>query len=375
MLGGSFPRAGRLALSSGAWVLVSDGGRGGSRDAVAAVRALEAGGYLPAVTVSNGSLLGMPSRYAARRVEVPPVSTEGYADAVRAEMTRGSYLTVLPASEDSLIALGGGLTHLIDKVKLHEGAERVGIPTPPSRTFSGRMETLAAGSELEYPVVVKPAIRRSSAVFVRRREDLASALTVDGPTVVQRFMNEGLRAASGVIWRGRLVAAVHERWLRIWPDRCGLACAAETVAPDLDLEKRLVELMRGYEGIFCAQLAGPYLFDLNLRVYSSHPLAVAAGVNLVALSCDLLRGQRVEDTPQRPRTGAFYRWLEGDVRRVLVAVRRGDLAPRAALEALRPRRSAAHSTESLRDPGPLLSRLLLAASRAPHKLVRPRSGR
>ncbi len=361
-------------MSALKWVLVSDGGKGGSRDAVAAVRALEAGGYRPAVTISGGSLLGLPSRYAARLVEVPHVSSDGYADAVRAEMESSGYLTVLPASEDSLIALGGGLPHLIDKVALYEAAGRVGIRTPPSQTFSGRAEALAAAGEFEYPIVVKPPIRRSSPVFVRRREDLESALTVDGPIVIQRFMNEGLRAVSGVMWHGRLAAAVHERWLRIWPDRCGLACAAETVAPDLALEERLVDLMRGYEGIFCAQLAGPYLFDLNLRVYSSHPLAVASGANLVAISCDLLRGCQVADSPLRPRVGAFYRWLEGDVRHVLTAVRRRDLAPRTALAALRPRRSAAHSTESLRDPGPMLSRLLLAATRAPRMLMRPRSG-
>jgi hypothetical protein len=165
------------------------------------------------------------------------------------------------------------------------------------------------------------------------------------------------------MWKGRLVAAVHERWLRIWPPRAGLASAAETAAPDLALEARLIELMEGYDGIFCAQLAGPYLFDLNLRVHSSHPLGVAAGVNLVALYCDLLREAEVPDETLRPRTGAFYRWLEGDVRHLAKSLTSKETTLGSAAISLRPRRHAAHSTESLRDPGPMVSRLLYAASR------------
>ena len=354
----------------GRWVLVTDGERGASRDCVAAVRALEAAGYRAAVTTSHESLLRLPSRYARRRVPVPGVREAGYAEAVRAELSRDCYLTVLPASEDSLVALGGGLPHLIDKARLYEAAERAGIRTPPTRVFSDKEAALAAAGELEYPVVVKPVIRSSPAAFVERPERFEAALSIDGPVVVQRFMTESLRAVGGVIWRGRLVAAVHERWLRIWPLRCGLACAATTVPPDTRLEQRLAELMRGYEGIFCAQLAGPHLIDLNLRIYSSHPLAIAAGLNLVGVWCDLLRGDPAPDLPLRGRAGVFYRWLEADVRHVLTGLRRRDISPLGAVKALRPRRSAAHSTESLTDPGPMISRLLLAAARVPGKLSR-----
>ncbi|MBA2427082.1 MAG: hypothetical protein H0V60_08390 [Actinobacteria bacterium] len=350
-------------MSKGPWVLVTDGGHGGSRDAVAAVRALHAADYLVALTVARGSLLALPSRYAQRRVTVPFVTEPGYATAVRAEASRGPYLTVLPASEAALGALGVSVSHLTDKEGLSEAAGRAGIPAPPSRSFSDKEELLAASSELDYPIVVKPRARQAPALFASRPEEVGSAPLGPGPVLVQPYLTEALRAVAGVMWKGRLVAAVHERWLRIWPPRAGLASAAETAAPDLALEARLIELMEGYDGIFCAQLAGPYLFDLNLRVHSSHPLGVAAGVNLVALYCDLLREAEVPDETLRPRTGAFYRWLEGDVRHLAKSLTSKETTLGSAAISLRPRRHAAHSTESLRDPGPMVSRLLYAASR------------
>ncbi|MGH2678726.1 MAG: hypothetical protein ACRDHB_10260, partial [Actinomycetota bacterium] len=111
--------------------------------------------------------------------------------------------------------------------------------------------------------------------------------------MVQPFLDEPLRAVSGVMWREELIAAAHERWIRIWPRDCGLASAAVTVEPEADLEDRLTRLLQGYEGLFCVQLAGPHLLDVNLRVHSSLPLGIAAGVNMVAIYCDLLRGEVV----------------------------------------------------------------------------------
>jgi len=120
-------------------------------------------------------------------------------------------------------------------------------------------------------------------------------------------------------------------------------------------------LLEGYEGYFHAQFAGPYLLDLNLRVHTSHPLAVAAGVNLVGIYCDLLRGEEV--SPVRGRPAVFFRWLEGDVRHLVKAVRVGRMSAGQALRELAPRRGTVHSTESLSDPGPMFNRLWYAARR------------
>jgi predicted ATP-grasp superfamily ATP-dependent carboligase len=144
--------------------------------------------------------------------------------------------------------------------------------------------------------------------------------------------------------------------VRIWPVDCGTASAAVTTEPDVELESRLRRLLAGHEGVFQVQLIGDQVIDVNPRVYGSLPLAVAAGANLPAIACAATAG-RTPDSLVRARPGVRYRWLEGDVRRVVHDIRRGHLSPWAGARALAPRRGTAHSVESLRDPGPGLARL------------------
>jgi predicted ATP-grasp superfamily ATP-dependent carboligase len=343
------------------WVLVSDGGNGRSRDAVAAVRALAAAGYRPAVTVPSGSWMDAPSRHVGRRIRLPRAEDPGFAAAIRAELACPPYLTFLPASESALLAMGTDFVHLLDKAQLPAAAEAAGLSVPPQIAFPDVGDLHDAAGSLRYPVVVKPTVRRYWAFRADSAADLLGRAPEDGPVVVQPFLDDPLGAISGVVWRGELVAAAHERWIRIWPRDCGLACAAMTVPPDRDLEDRLIRLLQGYEGIFCAQLAGRHLLDVNLRVHSSHPLAMAGGVNLVGLLCDLLDGRDV--APVRARPGAFFRWIEGDLRHLGGSVLRGDISLGDAARALRPVRGTAHSLESVTDPWPMTVRVLDAVGR------------
>lgn len=353
------------------WVLVTADGPQ-LRDPLVAIRALADGGYRPAVAVSCGSSIATSSRHCLRRVDVPSCDDPGFPSAIREELSSRPYLTVLPASEVALLALGVSATHLVDKVELGRVAEAAGIPSPPSRVFGSAEELLDAAPQLEYPVIVKPAVHRSNAAWVDSPALLARAVSQDGPVIVQPYM-EDLNAISGIVWRGRLVAAVHERWLRIWKYRCGVASAAESIEPDPEREERMLRVLDGYQGYFHAQFAGPYLLDLNLRVHTSHPLAQASGVNLVAVYCDLLNGLDVPTMRGRP--GVFFRWLEGDLRHVAKAVRMRHMTAGSAIRALRPRRNAAHSTESLRDPRPMMSRIRYVAGLGLQSLFRRGSGR
>jgi hypothetical protein len=284
---------------------------------------------------------------------------------VLAAAKRRDCLTILPSSERALVALGTPVPHLLDKVGLNGAAEAVGIPVPPSQLFGSLDALVSAADELEYPLVVKPTTRRYLAFYADSPARLTEAGIDDGPVLVQPYLTDQLTAMSGVVWEGRLVAAVHERWLRIWPVPCGLPSAAETVPTDPEVEERLEALLSGYRGVFTAQFAGPYLLDLNLRVHSTLPLAVAAGVNLVAWYCDLLRGRSPGSVRARP--GVFFRWLEGDVRHVLSGVRKGAIDLPTAARLLKPHPGAAHSIESLRDPMPGIARAWMAIS---HRVLR-----
>lgn len=341
------------------WVLATGGG-GRDHDALAVVRALAVVGYKPAVAVSEPLSVAAASRYCARAVPVPPTRDPDFAAAIRSEVERGDYLTVLPTSEETLLALGEK-SELVDKVRLAEAARIAGFEVPPSREFSSVQKLRNAASTFSYPIVVKPTVRRYAPFRVDSAAQLEERTISESSVMVQPFLEEQMQVVSGVMWRGELVAAVHEQWLRSYPHPTGLACASETITPRPELEDRIVSLVGGYEGIFNVQFLGRYLIDVNLRVQSSHSMAVASGVNLVAIYCDLLRGETVNRVRGEP--GKFYRWLEGDLRHLLTGMRSGRLSIKEALAALRPRRGAVHMVESLNDPMPMLVRLRYAGRR------------
>lgn len=294
---------------------------------------------------------------------MPPVGHEEYAAAVRRELASGRYVTVLPSSDAALVALAAPGSDLVDKSLLADRAAAAGVRTVPSRTFASRDEVLAAVGDLEFPVVVKAAVKAARSPYPARRVDAAAGLVAnlpDGRVVVQPWMAGPMSAVAGVMWKGELVAAAHQRYERIWPPGCGVASAAVSVVADTDVEERLVALLGGYDGIFQAQFVGGRLVDVNPRVYGSMPLATAAGANLVGVWCDLLRGGA--PAPARARPGVRYRWLDGDVRALADDLRHRRYRPGRLLAELRPRAGTAYSVESLVDLRPAATRLWWVAT-------------
>jgi hypothetical protein len=346
------------------WVLVTSGDNDRSRAALAAVRALAAGGYRAAVTVSGSRSLASASRYCARSVKVPSVTADpaGFAAAVRAQLSGDEYLTFLPITEAVLVALDLPVRGLISKSAIAESAGRAGVPMPPTRIFARAEDLRDAAEELTYPVVVKPDVKTRLALRVDSAATMRSADLADGVLVTQPFLNEKLRGVVGLMWQGELVAAVHMSYLRTWPVPCGTISAGESQPPDMDLEAGLERLLADYNGIFHADLAGPYLLDLNPRAHAAVALGVAAGVNVVAQYCDLLRGVGV--VRSRAKAGIHFRWLEGDVRSLHSAARRGDLSWSSAIRQIAPRPRTAYSLEDRHDMGPTVARLRQIAARA-----------
>jgi predicted ATP-grasp superfamily ATP-dependent carboligase len=347
-------------------VLVCDNVDGRSRSAVAAVRALGAAGYRPVVAVSGRRSVAGASRSCAGLVNLPNASSPDYSHAVNRYLAAHPAAAVLAASDAVVVALGQPGADLVDKAVLPKRAAAAGLRVPLTREFDGVHDLQTAADALDYPLVVKAAIKTQATETTRKIDSargLPAALRgLSGPVVVQPFAAGAMRAVCGVLRDGRLLAAVHQEYVRIWPPDCGTASAAVTTVPDLDLEARLPELLAGHDGVFQVQFVGDQVIDVNPRVYGSLPLAVAAGANLPAIACRAAEGGYHGDVV-RGRPGVRYRWLEGDVRRLLHDVRDGALSPRAALRAVVPRRGTAHSIESLRDPGPLLVRLIDVASR------------
>lgn len=341
------------------WVLVTDGTSGQNRSALAAVRALGAAGYNAAVTVSGpGPSIAAASRFCGRVVRVPPADDPGYADAVRSEAAAHDYLTVLPASDAGMQALQAPGRHLLDKYRLEALAREAGFQVPHGRPFEHFECLRAAADELDYPCVVKPTLRTGSQHVSARRfesaEHLRQAPHMPGLLLVQRVVDAGMHSVGGVMWKGRLVSAVHQRHDRLWPPLAGDACYAVTTAPDPSLEEKLERLLVGYDGVFQAEFAGPCLLDVNPRVYGSLPLAVAAGINPVSVYCDLIRG--IDVPPSRARPGVRYHWWEGDLRHVASRWQSGELTIRHGVRALGIGSALNRYRPVLRDPKPSLSR-------------------
>ena len=348
-------------LVEGTTVLVTDGGSGQGRSAVAAIRALGAAGYRPIVTTTGRHSLAAASRCCAGSVLTPPVTTPGYPDAVREAAARACVLTVLAASDAALVALDAPVGHLVDKAALTERAAAAGIMTPTTFELDdgdGLRAALERGN-LSLPVVVKPVISSQPARLAASADEATVLVSQPGRFLVQSFSEGDIWSVSGVVAAGRVLAAVQQRYLRIWPVSCGTASAAVTVPVDEERLDALRCLLDGYEGVFQAQFAGEALIDVNPRVYGSLPLAVAAGVNLPAIWCAWLEG-RHPAVPLRGRPGRRYRWLEGDIRHVTSGLRTGRLNVRGAVAALGPHIGTAHSVEALSDPGPLIARLRYA---------------
>lgn len=339
-------------------ILISEGGSGESRAALAAVRALAAAGYRTAVTVDGPLSLAGSSRHSGARIPVPSVHTdpEGYAAAVRAELARGDYLDVWCASDAALLALERPVGQLLDKEATGRAARAAGLAVPTTRIFGSRDELLAAADEFTYPVAVKPAIKQFLAVKVERAADLATAVPPEHTTrlLVQPWLTEGLRGVVGLVADGRIVQAAHLRYERVWPYPAGTVSAAVTTPVDDALEAALIRLLGGYEGPFHVDLAGDHLLDVNPRLHAATPLALAGGVNLPAAYADLLSGRPVPE--KRAPAGLRYRWEEGDLRSAIRQRRDGELSLPEFWDAVRPRSGTVYSVVSLTDPGPTLER-------------------
>jgi hypothetical protein len=334
------------------WVLVA----GDSRGAVAAVRALAAAGYRVGVTVSGRGSMAAASRSCHRRVPVPDAVADpaGFAAAVRRELASRTYLAMLPATDPAIVALELPAAALMDKEAWAPLARAAGLEVPPTEVFESRAALLAAAGRLAYPAIAKPSLKRFTATRLGQPADIGRLPDVAARILVQPFLDDQLHGVIGLAWRGEIVAAAQFRYERVWPFPCGTMSAAVTVDPDDRLLAGFASMLTGFDGIFHADLAGPYLLDLNPRIHAALPLAEAAGARLIEAYCELMRGG--SSRAARGRAGVRFRWIEGDMRSIIRAFRDGRLDASGALGAIRPRRGDVLGVESLRDPLPMLQR-------------------
>ena len=320
----------------------------GWANGLAAIRSLGRHGLRVIAVDNKPYALGFRSRYAEPRLTPEPLDDEaGYVAAFEAiARETDGLLPVFPTHDEHLNALSrhtGELDRASDgrfrfpfpswnvlesiQSKRHQldTAEAIGFPIP--RTFhpGTAEEAQAAGAELGFPLIVKPAanvgFRRTHNVQLFRCEnaaELARAYEEAAPfePMVQELVPGGAEAmytlGSYLSADGEALGLFSGRKLRQTRGFTGVARVAEAVWVDEVVEQGLALLRAlSFHGLSQVEMIrdprdGRYkLIEVNPRLWQWHGLAAACGVDLPWIAYRDLTG---EPLPPALKHSSGKRW-------------------------------------------------------------------
>jgi len=258
-----------------------------------------------------------------------------------------------------------------DKQLTYARAADLGIGHP--RTYRIDIESEAAAADLDYPVILKPAMKEGvNALTVAkawRADDRAQFLSLfreahtlagAGGLVVQEMIpDDGTNQFSYCAFcdngEPRLVMAA--RRTRQRPRKAGTGTFVETLPPqDFEAEAAIFLRSLNYTGLVEIEFMrdprdGRFkLIDVNPRIWTWHALGLPAGVNFAHAAWLHAAGQPV--TPARAAAG--HSWIYGirDLPVALAEIIDGHLSPMTYLRQLLG--ASSYATLSLSDPLPAL---------------------
>jgi len=380
-------------------VLVTDAERS---SALAIIRSMAGQGALMVAASADRSAPAFRSRATSARVRYPsPVlDPGGAAAAVLDAVERYRIDLIVPVTDEMGLPLAeardrcrarialpdpAALATVTDKRATLDLARSLGVPIPPTIAVADAAEASVRAGEIGWPLVVKP---RTSRVPLGGRIEAFSVTYAADPAGLARRMasldgrvevllqapvaGEG-HGVELLASEGRVLAAFQHHRLHEVPITGGASSFRESVPLDpvlLEHSARLIGELR-WTGLAMVEFRvgpdGPFLMEVNGRIWGSLPLAVHAGMDFPARLLDLELG-RGGPAPSAPatdyRVGLRGRNLELEIvwiGSVLRGERRHPFRPtpprRAALGALGglldPR--VADDVLSLRDPGPGLA--------------------
>ena len=254
---------------------------------------------------------------------------------------------------DFLAAPPEVLDALNDKASVHRRCLELDIPVPEE--YSEEPEG--------YPVVIKPhcgekfglkardryAVARDRAEYEIR---LAAMRKYDPAPIVQlKVEGDGMGASLLLDGDSRLICALCHRRIREYPLTGGPSTCCESFY-DAGLIDSAYRLLRsfGFVGMAMVEFKGPYVLEVNPRVWGSFPLTDCAGSPFAVRYAQAARGERLEYHPQDFETGVRMRFFLNDSAAMLDHLRHGDPAGffRGAADILRAKEALA----SREDPKP-----------------------
>jgi len=307
-------------------VIVTDAARA---SAVSIIRSI---GRRGAHVIAADSLQRSPgfySRFAAERLLYPQAS-EHPAAAVevlhRAAIERDVDL-IIPVTDDLVVPLSeardrfDGICKLAiaepealaatrDKAATLELARSLGVPAPRTALVTTAEEARREAASLGWPVVLKP---QASRVYGADHATLeALSVTYSGgfarldermrlfegvcPVLLQEYTTGEAFGVELLMDRGRPVAAFQHRRLREVPVTGGASSYRESVRLDPELYDYAVRMLQALEWTGLAMVEfktgpnGPWLMEINGRVWGSLPLAIRSGMDFPAALLDLYLG-------------------------------------------------------------------------------------
>lgn len=269
-----------------------------------------------------------------------------------------------------------------DKSQTYRLAEEVGVPYP--RTWYARSEEELSGLNIQFPVIIKPAISlrlqyalRLKALPANDLEELqaqyrlaTSVMEPENILIQQIIPGNGQSQYSVAAYckAGQVLVSMTARRTRQYPIDYGLGSSfVEAVeVPDIvDLATRLIERMQ-VSGMLEVEFKydqrdGQYkLLDINLRPWGWHTLSLACGLDFPWMQyCDLLG----ELPPiKTPRYG--YQWIRmiTDVPAGMQEIKAGITTPGRYLRSLLGK--TVFSVLDWRDPLPALGDFASAVVRS-----------
>jgi predicted ATP-grasp superfamily ATP-dependent carboligase len=262
-----------------------------------------------------------------------------------------------------------------DKRLTYRLAESLALPYP--RTWAAASAAEAAALDLEFPVIVKPAVKEElNALTVakgwpadnrdqlRERFSEAAALVDPELLMIQEVVpgsGEEQLSYAALCDRGRPLASVAARRTRQYPPDFGRASTyVETIeAPEVaKLSERFLAEIE-FDGLVEVEFKRDprdgelKLLDVNPRVWGWHSLCQRAGVDFPYLAYKLARSEPVPRT--HPQAGVRWLRLSTDLPTSLKEIVRGNLKVGPYLRTIfSPHESAIFARD---DPRPALSEL------------------
>ncbi|HXY86791.1 MAG TPA: ATP-grasp domain-containing protein [Gaiellaceae bacterium] len=395
------PRTASLRRGAGALVMGSDY-RG-----LAVVRSLGRRGIPVWVVTSDDDVLAAHSRYATGRVaSVGDSEFERCAFVSRlAEEHDLEGWTLFPTTDDDAALVGRFHTPLAERFVLttppweilrwaydkrltYELAEEIGLGYP--RTWTAATAKEAASLALDYPVIVKPAVKegfnRLTAAKAWRVDDAdelydrfeeAAELVDPKLLLIQEIVPGGgdeQFSYAALCDAGRPLARVVARRTRQYPADFGRASTyVETIEqPEVVAQAEHFLARLGFTGLVEVEFKRDprdgelKLLDVNPRVWGWHSLCQRAGVDFPYLAWRHARNEPVPETVAA--TGVRWLRLSTDLPVSLKEIAGGRLSARAYARSLRgPRESAIFARD---DPVPGLLEVPMLAGVLARRLLR-----